>query len=591
MKKTIAAVTIMLVIIFFGYPYVLSFIVEYNLKKAGILTTSTKFERAPYQLILKNITLYLPLNQEELAVVEVPDFIVKYSLSSMLNDRLDQIIIPVANIKVPFYFIKPQKSTINERINYKALDALRPDNALWIKQVNIWVKDPKHNISGLIQGEIKLTGLHEQGNAYITSEWNVKPLKYKKIFLINEAIFKVNGKVFAQKKQTEVDITGQVTSAKIRNFAIDNFNFKSKIKLSNQSEKITTNFVLEKLYIDVKRWHKNPLFVHGSFEYHNGLYGKIHFVDHSSFFNGMIQFDDSQYQLEINSVDFRENKVLFDNVVPGLNTDSMLVNGQLKIKGKGDLKQYPKTNISVSGDNFQIEGQRLHVDNFDLDFNINQLYPLMISSGTLNADKINYYFSLNNTKINFTVNQLVGKTTLNIKNLKTGFAGGNINLKNQYYTLKDYENDIALDVNQVQLNQLAKIINVDGLTGQCRIGGNLQLVILPNTIKVKNGRLSKQSQYCLISYKPEKTPNSIVSNSSVNAVMQYLNHIVVDELDIFLSTSSNGTKLTANILGKNPNMYEGIPIKLNLNINGPLQAILTSIFIGDDTVRKVQSLE
>lgn len=586
MKKIIVGSIVILFMAFFSYPSVLPFIVEHNLKKTGLITAKTKVDRTPYQITLKNLTFYIPLNQQELAVIDVPELIVKYSLSSMLHDKLDEIIIPVANIKAPFYFAKPQAGNVNRNIDYKGFDLIRPDKKLWIKQINIIVKDTRHNINGLIKGEIKITSTAHKGHALISSQWHVKSLLYKNDFFIDNGIFNITGKLSAKDKATELNVVGKINKTKLRHFAIDNFTFQSKVNLSDQDEKIKTHFLLEKLYIDIKTWPKNPLLAHGSFEYHQGLYGKLHFVDHERFFNGVILFNNNHYRLAVNSVDFKKNQVLFDKVVPGLNTDSMLVDGKLKIKGEGDIAKYPKTNIKVSGDNFQIEGQRLHVDNFDLDFGITQFYPLTITDGKLDADKIHYYFSLNNTHVKFDIKQ----PQINIKSLKTGFSGGQINLSNQHYTPSAYENDITLKLSQVQLGQLAKIINIDGLAGQCRMGGKIQFVILPNTVKVKKGSLKKQSRYCLIQYKPKKTPTSLVSNQNIASVMQYLNHLVVKDLDISLNTSDKGTKFTVNVLGKNPQMYEGIPIKLNLNVNGPLQAILTSIFIGDDTVRKVKSL-
>jgi len=566
-------------------------VVEYKLKKIGLLTAKTSIERKPYQLTLKNITLYLPLNQQELAVVKIPQFIATYSIASMMQDKLEKIIIPVAEVEVPFYFVATQTDNVNEQIDYKGLEEIRPVKELSIKQVNIDIKDPRHNIKGFVTGTVKVIGLTSKERAFIQSQWQIKPLEYKGLLTIEQAQLKINGKFIPRQRITELDISADINSAKTKRFALKNLIFNTTVKLSDHKEKTTGNFVLEKLYVAIGKWQKNPLFLHGDVVYHDGLYGKINFTDHLQFFTGLIQFKGTHYQIAVNSVNFRDNQVLFDKVVPGLNTDSMLVKGKLKIKGEGDFKQYPKTNIAVSGDNFQIEGQRLHVHNLNLDFNIDQLYPLKINKGTLNADKLNYYFPLNKLYIDFSVSQTDNKTALKINQLQTDFAGGQVSIKQQDYIFNQYENDIDVNVKQIQLGELAEIINIDGLKGNCRVGGNINFVIQPITIKIRNGNLQKQSQNCIINYTPKKTPTSLASNKNVDQIMQYLSDLLVSELKINLKTGDGGTTLQASITGKNPQKYEGIAVKLNLNVNGPLQAILTSIFIGNDTVRKVINIQ
>ena len=175
--------------------------------------------------------------------------------------------------------------------------------------------------------------------------------------------------------------------------------------------------------------------------------------------------------------------------------------------------------------------------------------------------------------------------------MRTDFAGGQVSIKQQDYIFNQYENDIDVNVKQIQLGELAEIINIDGLKGNCRVGGNINFVIQPITIKIRNGNLQKQSQNCIINYTPKKTPTSLASNKNVDQIMQYLSDLLVSELKINLKTGDGGTTLQASITGKNPQKYEGIPVKLNLNVNGPLQAILTSIFIGNDTVRKVINIQ
>lgn len=134
---------------------------------------------------------------------------------------------------------------------------------------------------------------------------------------------------------------------------------------------------------------------------------------------------------------------------------------------------------------------------------------------------------------------------------------------------------IPLTVSQIDLEQLLKILDVPGLSGNGRLSGQLPLVRSPDGVEISGGRLSSQQpgQLRYVSQVP------VADNPGLQALRDFR----YSQLGLELDYRTDGKyALDLRLDGHNPEFYSGHPIAFQLKLDGALPGLFQGALLSGD---------
>ena len=164
---------------------------------------------------------------------------------------------------------------------------------------------------------------------------------------------------------------------------------------------------------------------------------------------------------------------------------------------------------------------------------------------------------------------------LSVQGLGFGLAGGSLAVEPFQARLADQEVMLAVTLQGVDLNRLSQQFPAEGLSITGRIDGRIPLRLMGDTITVDNGVL-ESTEAGVIRYvaavpvgPPEEGGVALlitaVENFQYEALRATLDGRTGEDLDVAI-----------RLTGANPELYDGFPIALNVNLSGALDQILLS---------------
>ncbi len=137
------------------------------------------------------------------------------------------------------------------------------------------------------------------------------------------------------------------------------------------------------------------------------------------------------------------------------------------------------------------------------------------------------------------------------------------------------DQSLPLEIQQLDLGQLLALFKIQGLSGSGQLDGVLPLAYRDGGVEINDGQLSSRGTGSL-KYAPAL---SIPDNLGLLALRDFQ----FRQFGVHLGYASNGAYRTqATLEGKNPELYNGYPIRFKLNINGELPGLFRSaLFSGD----------
>lgn len=131
---------------------------------------------------------------------------------------------------------------------------------------------------------------------------------------------------------------------------------------------------------------------------------------------------------------------------------------------------------------------------------------------------------------------------------------------------------LTLNVRKVNVEPLIQALGVSGATATGAVSGNIPLTVMPDgKIKVGTGGLNA-AEPGIITLPPETIPGENAQVSLVREVMKNLHYTV---LGLSLASDSDGNLLVKlGVEGKNPDVENGRPVKLNVQLSGDLLDLL-----------------
>lgn len=162
-----------------------------------------------------------------------------------------------------------------------------------------------------------------------------------------------------------------------------------------------------------------------------------------------------------------------------------------------------------------------------------------------------------------------------VKHVAFDLASGHISTRDVSWPLAG---GFTVAAQRLDLHQLAAMIDVDGLDMKGTLSGTIPITREGADFRVAAGALAAQGGGT-IHYRPAEPPAALTSNPGGALALQALANFVYDDLTLTITGSVNDTlDVLLGIKGRNPDVYNGYPIALNLNLSGKLIEILRQGF-------------
>lgn len=171
--------------------------------------------------------------------------------------------------------------------------------------------------------------------------------------------------------------------------------------------------------------------------------------------------------------------------------------------------------------------------------------------------------------------------TISFTTANLGIAGGTISAS-PFTVASDMSTqkptDILLTISSVNMDELAKLADIDGLHAKGKLSGTLPVTYSKDGIVFGDGNL-KNEGLGTFAYTPANFPPSLQGDDTrMQTVRQTLSDFRFTKLNIGMSGAIDGKmKTTLNAEGKNPALGDR-PIQLNLNLDGDLGAVIKQTF-------------
>lgn len=193
------------------------------------------------------------------------------------------------------------------------------------------------------------------------------------------------------------------------------------------------------------------------------------------------------------------------------------------------------------------------------------------------------------TEGDFTI-VLPGDGTVAIPAAEMKLAGGTVSGRNVAVPLDGSARAFALDIANVDLGSLIRSFAADGLTGNGKLAGRLPLQFADGRLLIERGQLGGRNGS--IAYVPATTPAAL-SESGGTLVLKALSNFQYDELLARLDGDvTQDLAVSVTLKGRNPALYGGYPIEINLNLDGPLNRLvrdgLSGYRIPDDIKQRLE---
>jgi hypothetical protein len=238
--------------------------------------------------------------------------------------------------------------------------------------------------------------------------------------------------------------------------------------------------------------------------------------------------------------------------------------------------------LSLKGDSLDVAGFGMILGGLDLAIELTELSPPAAPPGqTVSVETLQFGMDVGGGALRFGARGGV----LDIEALDWRFHGGALSAKGEFDPASE-ENELVVHVGDVDLAALVADLGRTDLAMTGRLSGELPLRFEGNRIFAAGGRLSAGEGGGVIRYQtgglpppgleaPAKELPAKGSVGGVDLVLDALRNFQYRKLEVGVDGELTGEMiLHLTLEGSNPDVYDGYPFQLNLNLEGPLADVV-----------------
>ena len=204
-----------------------------------------------------------------------------------------------------------------------------------------------------------------------------------------------------------------------------------------------------------------------------------------------------------------------------------------------------------------------------------QLASLKALQGRIQLDAKRGQLATGTALADFKLDLALAPGTLQVDALQLKLLGGSVNAGPQTLPWPLAGQSLPLEIRDLDLGQVLALFKQPGLSGSGLLGGVLPLSYRDGALEVRDGQLSSPRGGTL-----KYAPTLAIPD---NPGLQALRNLHFEKLDMHVWYAPGGAYRTQIKLdGRNPDFYNGYPVRFGLNINGALPGLFrAALFSGD----------
>ena len=218
------------------------------------------------------------------------------------------------------------------------------------------------------------------------------------------------------------------------------------------------------------------------------------------------------------------------------------------------------------------------VRGLDLDLALQPLWPPATPSPqSIAIARIDVGTALEDIRIGYTI--LPAQTPqIRINSLDGRFLGGTLSLTPFTVDPAQTRTTTTLSVAGLDMTALAELTKLDGLDVTGRLNGEIPLVLEDGAFVIRDGRLDAAGPGKL-SYRSEKAAELLRGQGTeIDLMLQALKDFRYESLGMNLAkTATDDLTLKLSLLGSNPDVLDGHPFRINLNLTSQITPILDAL--------------
>lgn len=225
---------------------------------------------------------------------------------------------------------------------------------------------------------------------------------------------------------------------------------------------------------------------------------------------------------------------------------------------------------------------------------IDRLMPLVFKNQKISIGLLNAGLPLTNGLIDISLDS---KKNLTLNNAVWDIAKGRISASPFSLPLNAPVAETTLTAEKLDLIELFKLAPMDGLDATGTVNGTIPLKIGNGTVAIVDGVLETTGPGA-IRYNPQEIPAFLKDNANQQIIdlRVALKAFEFESLKLILNGEiGKNQKISLQAKGKNPEFYEGHPVNINFNVEGPLDNVLKyspgGSQIPDNIQKQIESYE
>lgn len=174
-----------------------------------------------------------------------------------------------------------------------------------------------------------------------------------------------------------------------------------------------------------------------------------------------------------------------------------------------------------------------------------------------------------------------GDPELLLRSASAGFAGGRLRLLDGRLDPTAGRYAARLEIEEVELEPLLALLGMEELRGRGRVSGALPVELLGGAIAIREGLVTGQEEGVIAFTSPEARDALAAGGEAVALMFDALEDFHYEVLEIGLDKAFAGeTRVRLRLLGANPEVLEGHPFDLNINLETDAAPLLAALAEG-----------
>jgi hypothetical protein len=205
------------------------------------------------------------------------------------------------------------------------------------------------------------------------------------------------------------------------------------------------------------------------------------------------------------------------------------------------------------------------------------LSPKSLPRQKITVRRIDHAVAMENVEITYSI-QGTDPAQLAIDNARLSMIGGTLSTGSVVIDPLSSSTSLVLQVADLDLEALFRMIDVEGLAGDGRLDGRIPMILRNDSVSIEDGVLAANKPG-ILHLESEKLSNLLAGSAEdVDLLLQALTNFYYTELTLKLNNSENNDLMTTlSLLGNNPNVLEGRPFRLNINLESNVGEIMKAL--------------